>query len=72
MDIEGAELKALQGAEDTLLRFKPSLAISLYHKDSDFIDIPKYLANLDLGYKFYLDHFTVYKNETVLYACART
>ncbi len=68
MDIEGAELKALQGAELTLRTHKPKLAISIYHQDSDFIDIPAYLDSLNLGYKFYLDHFTIYRSETVLFA----
>lgn len=71
MDIEGAELKALQGAEKTLRIFRPKLAISLYHKNSDFIDIPRFLKNLSLGYRFYLDHHTIYAEETVLYANAR-
>jgi len=71
MDIEGAELKALQGAEKTLRRFKPRLAISLYHQEQDFIAIPKYLDGLRLGYEFYLDHFTMHKEETVLFARPR-
>lgn len=68
MDIEGAELKALRGAEQTLRTFRPRLAISLYHKDEDFVEIPQYLESLNLGYKFYLDHFTVYRSETILFA----
>ncbi len=68
MDIEGAELGALKGAEETLRTFRPKLGISLYHKESDFIDIPAYLDKLGLGYKFFLDHFTIYGNETVLFA----
>lgn len=68
MDIEGAELKALRGAEQTLRNHKPALAISLYHKDEDFIEIPQYLNSLNLGYKFYLEHFTIYRSETILFA----
>ena len=68
MDIEGAELSALKGAEETLREFKPKLAISIYHKDTDFIDIPTYLDTLRLGYEFFLDHFTIYGEETVLFA----
>ncbi|MDD3182123.1 MAG: FkbM family methyltransferase [Alphaproteobacteria bacterium] len=70
LDIEGSELSALKGAEATLRRFKPKLAISLYHKCEDFYEIPLYLNNLGLGYKFYLDHYTIYVAETILYAVA--
>jgi FkbM family methyltransferase len=68
MDIEGAELAALHGAEETLRRFRPKLAISVYHKLQDFWQIPQYLDSLNLGYKFYLRHFTIHQEETVLYA----
>jgi FkbM family methyltransferase len=67
MDIEGAELAALKGAEKCLRRDRPKLAISVYHKADDIDVIPRYLAGLELGYRFYLDHHTIYKNETVLF-----
>ena len=70
MDIEGSELYALMGAQKTLKKFKPKLSISIYHKDEDFIQIPKYLNGLGLGYEFYLDHFTIHREETVLFACS--
>lgn len=70
MDIEGSELAALRGAETTLRKFRPSLAVSVYHNLSDFWTIPSYLENLDLGYKFYLRHFTIHAEETVLFAVA--
>jgi FkbM family methyltransferase len=68
MDIEGAELFALQGAEQTLRKHRPNLAISLYHSLSDFVDIPAYLASLGLAYDYYLDHATIHREETVLFA----
>jgi FkbM family methyltransferase len=67
MDIEGAELDALLGAERTLRTWRPKLAISLYHKTTDFVDIPRYLRSLELGYEYYLEHHTIYQNETVLF-----
>lgn len=70
MDIEGSELNALRGAEGTLKNFRPRLAISVYHKQRDLVEIPAYLRSLDLGYEFFLDHFTIYGEETVLFAVA--
>ena len=68
MDIEGAELPALKGAVKTIKRYKPKLAVSLYHSLKDFVDIPDFLSSLELGYKFYIDHFTIHQYETVLFA----
>lgn len=70
MDIEGAELPSLRGAVNTLRVFKPKLAISIYHSMNDFVDIPEYLNSLELGYKFFLGHYTIHAEETVLYAIA--
>lgn len=71
MDIEGAELAALQGASATLTRDRPKLAISLYHRPDDFIALPQFLATLLSDYDFHLDHYTIHAEETVLYACPR-
>ena len=68
MDIEGSELKALEGAKTTIQKHKPRLAISLYHKPEDIVDIPKYLNELVPEYKFYLRHHSTDQVETVLYA----
>ncbi len=71
MDIEGAELKALKGAEETIRQFRPKLAISVYHnRGRDMIDVPLWINKLGLGYKFYLGHYTIHNEETVLYAIA--
>jgi len=67
MDVEGAELQALQGAEQTIRTCKPVLGISIYHKESDLIDIPLYIKKIAPGYQFY---FRVHKKlaiDTVLY-----
>jgi FkbM family methyltransferase len=70
MDVEGSELRALQGAEMTLRRWKPRLAISLYHEFEDFFTIPLWLNDLNVGYRFLLDHYSIHHEETVLYAIA--
>lgn len=70
MDIEGAELEALKGSENVLRHFKPKLAITVYHGLKDFWTIPQFLDGLGLGYRFYLRHFTIHAEETVLFARA--
>ena len=72
MDIEGSELDALCGAEESLRRWRPRLAISLYHRPEDYFSIIRYLSMLDLGYRFFLDHYTIHSEETVLYATTET
>ena len=68
MDVEGSEMDALKGAKQTILRNKPKLAICLYHRTKDFIDIPKWIHNLVPEYKLYVRHHSFSINETVLYA----
>jgi FkbM family methyltransferase len=68
LDVEGAELPALRGSISSINRFRPKMAISIYHKPDDFFQICDFLHDLDLGYRFYLDHYTIYEEETVLYA----
>jgi FkbM family methyltransferase len=69
MDIEGAELRALKGAEKTILRDKPKLAICIYHSNEDMIDIAEYIHNLVPEYELYVrHHHPLHYGETVLYA----
>lgn len=68
MDIEGSELQALKGAKNTITKYKPKLAICIYHKPEDLIEIPKYIKNLVPEYKFYVRNHHFSAIETVLYA----
>jgi FkbM family methyltransferase len=71
MDIEGAELLALKGAEQSIRKYRPKLAIAIYHSMDDFVSIPQWILNLDLGYELFIDHFTIYGEETVIFAKPR-
>ncbi len=68
MDIEGSELKALHGARKIIQRDKPKLAICVYHKPEDIIEIPLYINSLVPEYKFYMRHYGYTPANTVLYA----
>jgi len=67
MDIEGAELNALKGAEQTIKKYKPKLAISIYHKLEDMWEIPNLLLEFVPEYKFYIRHYSLTFADTVLY-----
>lgn len=70
MDIEGSELYALKGAVNTIKKFKPKLAVAIYHNLDDFVNIVHYVNDFGLGYKFYIGHFTIHYEETVLFCKA--
>ena len=50
------------------MRDKPRLAICIYHKPEDIIELPLYLLKLVPEYKFYIRHYCSNMWETVLYA----
>lgn len=54
MDIEGSELQALKGAIDTITKYKPYLAVCLYHRKNDLVEIPLFIDSLRVKYDYYL------------------
>lgn len=72
MDIEGEEIKALNGAKKLILNSKPELAVCVYHYINHFWEIPNLLYNWNAGYKFYLRTHSSACMETVLYAVRET
>ena len=68
MDIEGAEMPALQGGKELISNNYPVLAICIYHKPDDFWVIPQYIKKNWNNYKLYVRHHTDLMTETVLYA----
>jgi len=68
MDVEGMEMNVLRGAEKTIAKRRPSLAIAVYHKFSDIYDIPLWIERLGLDYKIYLRHFQKVFTDTVCFA----
>jgi FkbM family methyltransferase len=68
MDIEGAESAALQGAIETIKKHRPKLAIAIYHSMKDFVNIPNWILDLNLGYELFIGHYTIHSEETVCFA----
>lgn len=70
MDIEGSELAALRGGCETIKRDKPLLALSVYHKPGDVMELMEYCKRLVPEYNFWLRQYAAI-DETVLYASVR-
>jgi FkbM family methyltransferase len=68
MDVEGAELDVLKGAQVLIRENRPDMGICVYHAPHHIWEIPLFLHSLELGYRFYLRNYTTFIGETVLYA----
>ena len=71
MDVEGFEERVLRGAEHIIKEQHPALAISVYHKRSDILRIPKLILQMNKTYCFYMRHYSAMNGDTVLYAVDR-
>lgn len=67
MDIEGAEIWALEGAKQAIIKYHPRLAISVYHRHDDFWRIPELILSYRNDYKILLRHYTEGVMETVMF-----
>ena len=72
MDVEGAERTILEGAIKTIKKFKPHLAIAIYHGGKlfmeDFYDVPIFIKNvINEDYEYYIRTFHPAGLETVLF-----
>lgn len=67
MDIEGFELRALQGAEELIRTNQPLLAICGYHKQSDLWEIPLYMKRILPNHHIFLRNYVGFI-EYVFYA----
>lgn len=56
MDIEGSEMKALEGAEKTIKKYLPKLYICAYHRNEDLFALPLKINELSEKYKIYFRH----------------
>ncbi|MCL2517142.1 MAG: FkbM family methyltransferase [Oscillospiraceae bacterium] len=56
-DVEGAEYEALTGSIDTIKKYSPDLAVSLYHRSGDIFKLVLYVHELNPAYKLYMRKF---------------
>lgn len=68
MDIEGAELNGIKGARNTIEKYKPDLAICIYHNLEHLWKIILYIRSIENEYTFYIRTYEFAGMETVLYA----
>ena len=71
LDVEGAEVAALQGAKKMIRRCRPVMALSLYHRPQDIWAIPDQIAEIADGYDLYIRQHYANSFDSVLYAVAR-
>jgi len=67
MDVEGAEVIALEGAKKHIITDHPKMAICCYHKFDDFWRIPEQVLSIRDDYFVYFRHYTEGTKETVLF-----
>lgn len=68
MDTEGYEKRVLRGCKNIIREQKPALAICVYHKRSDILEIPNKLLDYNPNYRFAFGHYGITQAESVLYA----
>jgi FkbM family methyltransferase len=68
LDVEGAEMKVLAGARDSISRWRPQIAVSLYHVKEHLLDIPEFLSTLHDDYRFSVFLHTATFIDMTLYA----
>ena len=72
MDVEGSERNILEGSIKTIKKFKPFLAIAIYHGGKlfmeDFYNIPIFIKNvINEDYEYYIRTFHPAGLETILF-----
>lgn len=59
LDVEGAERDVLEGAAASILKWKPKMAISAYHRPYDLWDLREYVSALCPSYRFEFRHYPI-------------
>ncbi len=68
LDVEGSEMNVLNGARDSILKWRPKMAISLYHCREHLLEIPEFLLSIHPDYRFSISVSNPTFIDMVLYA----
>jgi FkbM family methyltransferase len=68
MDIEGAEIEALEGSKRTIQKSEPILSVCVYHKQNDLWRVPLLIHSLADDYRLFLRPHDVDGWQLVCYA----
>lgn len=68
MDVEGHEIKILEGARRLISKSKPRLAITGYHFSNDLLGIAMLVKDIEPAYRMRLRHHSFYYYDSILYA----
>lgn len=61
----------LKGAYDSIVKYRPIIAVNIGHYESDFIHVPVLLEKMCENYKFYLRLHSYQGNDCIMYALPR-
>jgi FkbM family methyltransferase len=67
MDIEGSELDAIQGGADIIKKYKPDMAICIYHKDTHFYEISEAVLRIVPDYNMWFGHHSNTYEDSIIY-----
>lgn len=74
-DIEGAEVSLVDELPEIIKKYRPQLAISIYHIDNSkfpenyqLVSLPKKIIDICKNYYFFLNHYSHNRRETIFYA----
>jgi len=67
IDVEGADLDLLYGAQETIWACRPRIAVAIYHNDEHMIRIPEAIHEIRPDYRLYVRHYSCLEGETILY-----
>ena len=67
VDIEGGEKDFILGSKETIAKYKPQLAICVYHKSDDFFYLVDLILGINNRYKIYFRHHSFGFTESVMY-----